>query len=101
MHVNPNMVEPVQAGISMGEQSLDLANADELFQAQLATIDELQAQVGRPTGQFLVAKRIAFAQGFIAAYRSAELPSRCRSGHTDCTVDCGWCKGTGIQGGRL
>lgn len=24
----------------------------------------------------------------------------CRSGHTDCTADCGWCKGTGIHGGR-
>lgn len=24
----------------------------------------------------------------------------CRSGHTDCTVDCGWCKGTGIDGGK-
>lgn len=21
----------------------------------------------------------------------------CRSGHTDCTVDCGWCKGTGYM----
>lgn len=21
----------------------------------------------------------------------------CRSGHTDCTVDCGWCKGTGVE----
>ena len=21
----------------------------------------------------------------------------CRSGHTDCTVDCGWCKGTGVM----
>lgn len=21
----------------------------------------------------------------------------CRSGHTDCTVDCGWCKGSGYQ----
>lgn len=21
----------------------------------------------------------------------------CRSGHHDCTVDCGWCKGTGIE----
>lgn len=21
----------------------------------------------------------------------------CRSGHTDCTVDCGWCKGTGEE----
>lgn len=21
----------------------------------------------------------------------------CRSGHTDCTADCGWCKGTGIN----
>lgn len=21
----------------------------------------------------------------------------CRSGHKDCTVDCGWCKGTGYE----
>lgn len=21
----------------------------------------------------------------------------CRSGHTDCTVDCGWCKGAHVQ----
>lgn len=21
----------------------------------------------------------------------------CRSGHTDCTMDCGWCKGTGYE----
>lgn len=24
----------------------------------------------------------------------------CRSGHTDCTVDCGWCKGTGREQAR-
>lgn len=25
----------------------------------------------------------------------------CRSGHTDCTVDCGWCKGTGYEDAEL
>ncbi len=26
-----------------------------------------------------------------------DAPPPCRSGHTDCTVDCGWCKGTGYE----
>jgi hypothetical protein len=32
---------------------------------------------------------------FLASASGESVP--CRSGHTDCTVDCGWCKGTGQE----
>jgi hypothetical protein len=66
-HVNPNMIQPVLDGIAAAEARLDL---DFFEQQQQVLVDE-QPAVERHTGRFVPAKRIAFAQGYIGAYRSA------------------------------
>lgn len=79
MHVNRNMVQPVLDGIAEGELTVGHPDGDMIYNTYCAIIDDnIPLLVPRgdrvsPVGAFLPAKRIAYAQGFIAAYRSAEL----------------------------
>ncbi len=76
-HSNPNMVPAVLAGIEAGEHAVSIPGGEAMYRSQLAVIVEVTPQLvprgDRPfvTSGLLKAKAIAFAQGFIAAYRSA------------------------------
>jgi len=65
-HVNPNAIQPVLDGIALAEAQ---PSAD-LF-AEMTHV--LETEELRHTGRFLPAKRIAFAEGYVAAVRSADL----------------------------
>ncbi len=75
-HTNPNMVEPVLAGIAAGERAVSAHDGHILYAQQIETIAQLTPQLTPPgdrpfvVGGFLKAKAIAFAQGFVAAYRT-------------------------------
>lgn len=71
-HTNPNMVAPVLQGIQDGEALAGHTSGDDVLFLQYKHLDDLTEELGRPTGQFLVAAQVAWTQGFIAAYRSAE-----------------------------
>lgn len=66
-HVNPNMIMSVLNGIEQAEKRPDL----DTFEEMLATIEREQPAMQRPTGRLMPARRIAFAEGYIAAFRSA------------------------------
>lgn len=71
MHVNPNMVEPVLAGIKLGESLA--ANPDQgILDETVALHERTTAQLATAvTGRMLPSKLQAFSQGVIAAYISA------------------------------
>lgn len=75
-HVNPNMSQPVLEGIKEGEAWVCCWGGDAKLAEQVAIAEEMTAQLAsagdRPfvVGGFIKARRLAYAQGFIAAYRS-------------------------------
>lgn len=66
-HINPNMTQFVREGIA-------LAEADpSLLDGMLEIIEIETPAMVRHTGRFLPARRIAFAEGYVAASFSAAL----------------------------
>lgn len=77
MHINKNMEPSLLAGIEAGERAVGLPGSEKQYQTQLQIVEDLHPRTiptgdrPFPVGAFIPARRIAFAQGFIAAYRSA------------------------------
>lgn len=71
-HINPNMVTYVNAGIEHGASVVGMPSADWQIEEMIAHAEELAHQLAdQRTGRFLPATQLAYAEGFIAAYRAA------------------------------
>ena len=74
MHVNPNMIVPVLKGIARGEEMAGQPEGEFLMDAyerELIELNKTPVVGSYRAGNYVRAKQIAFAQGFIGAYRTA------------------------------
>lgn len=74
-HTNPNMIEPVLAGIELGAKLVGDPDGERIFADVVDDAARLHAALqpgpsGFRVGSFVPARQLAFSEGFIAAYRT-------------------------------
>lgn len=105
-HTNPNMCQPVLDGIAAGELAVDDPQGAVTAAAMQASLEDLQGALVPPgdrpfvVGAFLKAKALAYAQGWVAAYRAGtEFDHICECGGTIYATG-NQCRETGIHEAR-